>query len=632
MLKKIVARIKQIEIKKRIWLTQEAGLFYFWKYFYSGNTPSIDDERIIELQQNNSILSKALLYDIDKAGIISDADRICLGELRIYHFPPEHIKHDLDWHKDYFSEHTWPLKSFHEIYDPNDSGVDLNVPFELSRMQFVPTLIQAWLLTSDAKYINRLDEIINDWERKNPFCFGINWWSCMEVGLRSVNLSLAVIYLTGKVPSKKMRSYYNLLWKHAFYIHRYDILNSADKNKNNHFLGAMLGLFASAFLFKGATADTYRALALTETKKEIPRQFYRDGGNFESATAYHQFSLEVILTLILFCRLDEKDETEEFVEKRFGNTIKSILVNALDLASDYMACYGQSPHIGDSSDCRVFVVKDYFTRNAFDHHFLRSLGQCVLHYDSGERKNHVDAFYPDSGYAMFKNKDYGLVAFAGPKGTGGTGGHGHNDKCSFVMQVNGQPVFVDSGTYIYNPSINERYKFKKSRSHNVMLIGDREQCDIKPERVFGIIGPIESNVEKDNDIQTGKIKMTHSGYSSLKNVGDYRRKIEHMEKGIVITDQITGTGTQEISSVFNIHPECSVHVEGNAFWVTTAHCKIKVSFKEECKTTIEDSFYSATYHHKVENSVVVAGMLKELPFTWETMIEIKESHIDQSCV
>ena len=624
MLKKIVARIRQIEIKKRIRLTQEAGLFYFWKYIYFSGTPSIDEKQILDLQQSNSILSRVLLHDIDKTEIISDADRICLGEFRIYHFPPENIKNDLNWHKDYFSGYTWPLKPFHEIYDPNDSGVDLNVPFELSRMQFVPTLIQAWLLTKDARYIKRLEEIIEDWERKNPFCFGVNWWSCMEVGLRAVNISLAVIYLTGNIPSKKMRSYYILLWKHAFYIHRYDILNTAPKNKNNHFLGAMLGLFASAFLFKGSIADAHRELALAEVKKEIPRQFYRDGGNFESATGYHQFSLEVILTFILFYRLYEKNETEEFIEKFLGNTIKSILMNALDLASDYMACYGQSPHIGDSSDCRVFIIKDYFTRDAFDHHFLRSLGQCVLHYDSEQNKKNIDVCYPDSGYAMFKNENYGLIAFAGPKGTGGTGGHGHNDKCSFVMQVNGQPVFVDPGTYIYNPLINERHAFKKSKSHNVVLIGNREQCDIKPERVFGLIGSIESSLEKSHAGQSATIKMTHSGYSSLKNVVDYSRKINLMEKGVVITDEIAGVGSQEISSVFNLHPDCSVHAEGNVFWVTTETCIIKVSFKEECKITIEDSFYSATYHHKVKNNVVIAGILKELPFTWETMIEIKE--------
>ena len=46
----------------------------------------------------------------------------------------------------------------------------------------------------------------------------------------------------------------------------------------------------------------------------------------------------------------------------------------------------------------------------------------------------LSKIYKTSGYGFFKNNHYGIVTFAGPKGTHGSGGHWHNDKCSFVLE------------------------------------------------------------------------------------------------------------------------------------------------------------------------------------------------------
>ena len=385
--------------------------------------------------------------------MIRDGDRICSRELRIFSLNPKTFRDGINWHKDYYSGYVWPLKPFSQIYDKNDSGIDLNVTFEMSRLQFIPTLIQAFECTKNDRYLNQLAEILDSWIESNPYCFGVNWWSCMEVGLRAVNMILAIGWLANRIEKQKLNQYMSVLWQHALYIHKYEVIRDPVRNKNNHFLASMLGLLAVSMCFSGNRAIFLRQFAVSALQKEIPRQFHDDGGNFESATAYHQFSLEVVLVFLLLLKVFQ---TESEQLEYIGKDLHERLVRALNLVNDYMCCFGQSPNIGDSSDCRVIVFRDYFDRKPADHSFLLYLAETTFRWKSPKLGNSHARVYPKSGYASLQKRLYGLIAFAGPKGTNGSGGHGHNDKGSFVLQVRGIPILIDSGTYIYKArSLND---------------------------------------------------------------------------------------------------------------------------------------------------------------------------------
>jgi len=611
------------DLKAKLHKSKEIARIYLKRYFDWDVTPEPDKEFLANLQSDGSIMKRFLLENAKGEEVVEDADRICSGQLRVFGINSNTFKDGIRWHRDYYTGYEWPLKPFNRIYDPNDSGVDLNVPFEISRLQFVPTLIQAYEITKESKYVLRLMELIDSWIEKNPLYFGVNWWSCMDVGLRAVNLVLATGFLLGKTSNQKIERYLKTLWKHALYIYEYEVMKSRIKSKNNHFLGAMLGMLSVSLCFKGERAKSLRESAVSALKKEIQRQFLDDGGNFESATAYHQFSIEVVLVAILLLRTYKKNNVlADFVDEIFGSGIRSRLIWGLNLVRDYMACYGESPHFGDSSDCRVFIFRNYFSRKASNHGFLLSLGRYSLNYDFPTNDDRVVKLYPKSGYACFKNQRYGIVAFAGPKGTNGSGGHGHNDKCSFVMQVNGHQLFVDSGTYIYNPKIKERFELKKGCAHNIIAIDNKEQCEISPNIVFGLMGEINPQVRMVEEKDGVNIQMQQDGYKRFKDLGLIIRQITCQEDRVLIEEKLEGSGCHEVSVFFNLHPSVSVNRFDKSIDFVTGAVRTRLKLPESFVIEQEQSFYSNSYHEKVKSNRVVATARLTLPASWKAEIRL----------
>jgi len=610
-------------IKGKAYKLKEIALFHLLKLVDWQKAPELDQAFVTGFNSDAGVIKKFLMQDIDKEKVVCDADRICSGELKLYSIDPKTFKNDLSWHKDYYSGYQWTLMPFNRIYDPNDSGFDLNIPFELSRLQFIPTLIQAFEITSAPKYKNRLIELIDNWIDNNPYCFGVNWWSPMEVGLRAVNLALAISFLANNLGGKKLKCYLNILWKHALYIYKYDVVADRVKNKNNHFLGSMLGLLAVSMCFNGAKAAKFRDFAISEFRKEIPRQFMEDGGNFESATGYHQFSLEVILVVILFLRQYHNNSSKDFVCEIFGKDIFERLNKALNMVWSYMNCYGQSPHIGDSSDCRVLVFKDYFKRKSFDHSFLFKLGSSTTGYKIPSEKDRIVSIFPDSGYACFKNRLYGIIAFAGPKGTNSSGGHGHNDKGSFVMRAEGQQIFVDSGTYIYNPAIYERLELKKSSAHNIVVVDEKEQCEVTSERVFGLIGVINSKRTVSKEGNKISIQMEHDGYSRFDELGIISREIVCDDSTVRVNDTINGSGLHKVSVYYHLHPAVSCNIKESSAYLTVNKIKmIRITFPDNVILKLNECNYSDRYHHKDKKFSLVASASLSLPTSLRTVVEI----------
>jgi len=298
------------------------------------------------------------------------------------------------------------------------------------------------------------------------------------------------------------------------------------------------------------------------------------------------------------------------------------LYAALDLVNDYMSCYGESPHIGDSSDCRVILFREYFDRRPSDHRFLFKLGELSIGYSEKEDRSLISKIYPKAGYVFFKNKNYGIVAFAGPKGTNGSGGHGHNDKCSFVLQVGGKQILVDSGTFIYNPAVFKRFELKRGKAHNTVIIDDKEQCEINPELVFGLKGEINPRMELKAENGSVEIKMEHDGYARFGELGPVLREIVCKEKSIEIQDTLNGTNVHNISVFFNLHPSVSVDIVKNCFQIVCGSSNIRVDMPNRFRLQLENSLYSRSYHEEMKNIRVVAKANLRLPTSWKTEIEL----------
>ncbi|MFT8131079.1 heparinase II/III family protein, partial [Salmonella enterica] len=66
-------------------------------------------------------------------------------------------------------------------------GVDIKVPWEMSRGLNLVRLGQAYRLTRDERYVQGVVAQAGDWIVQNPYLKGVNWSSAMEASIRSLN-------------------------------------------------------------------------------------------------------------------------------------------------------------------------------------------------------------------------------------------------------------------------------------------------------------------------------------------------------------------------------------------------------------------------------------------------------------
>lgn len=83
--------------------------------------------------------------------------------------------------------------------------------------------------------------------------------------------------------------------------------------------------------------------------------------------------------------------------------------------------------------------------------------------------------YPDFGLYIFTSPRIYLAIRCGSIGQQGIGGHAHNDQLSFELHVDGVPLIIDPGTFLYSPNPTQRNLFRSTERHNTVFLPDVEQ-------------------------------------------------------------------------------------------------------------------------------------------------------------
>jgi len=227
----------------------------------------------------------------------------------------------IDWHLDFksgfrWSEDTW----FMDVPFAHKPGVDIKVPWELSRMQHLPQLAIAYALSeSDRKgddrkqsYVEEFRNQILDFIATNPPRFGINWRCTMDVAIRISNWLVA--YDLFRAHGAEFDSAFKTELVRSVYDHGRHIVNNLEWSpelRGNHYLSNIVGLlFVSTYLARTQEIDTWLAFAVQELITEVHYQFNQDGTNFEASTSYHCLSAEMVIyaSAIVLGLSDDKKE------------------------------------------------------------------------------------------------------------------------------------------------------------------------------------------------------------------------------------------------------------------------------------------------------------------------------------
>lgn len=208
----------------------------------------------------------------------------------------------MDWHLDFKSGFRWDAAVWYqEIVYGDRPGVDVKVPWELSRCQHLPWLaLHAQALGSDTSILpwrQSFEDQVCDFMSANPPRYGVNWCCTMDVAIRAANWALTGALF--QATPEGLSPGFQRLWRDALRDHGRHIVGNlewAPGLRSNHYLANVCGLlFVAKALLDEPEARAWLGFASQALWIECALQFLPDGSNFEGSTSYHRLSGEMVV-------------------------------------------------------------------------------------------------------------------------------------------------------------------------------------------------------------------------------------------------------------------------------------------------------------------------------------------------
>ncbi|MDQ2993888.1 MAG: heparinase II/III family protein [Pseudomonadota bacterium] len=476
---------------------------------------------------------------------------------------------EINWSRDFKSGFIWQQQYFRSIaYTDLGKPNDVKVPWELSRMQWMIPLGQAYCLTQDESYAEKTKMLIKSWLKSNPFACSVNWACTMDVALRLIVWTWFFHVFKGSSawqdPAFRWE-FLQSLYLHGAFTTRH--LEKSDVNGNHYTANAAGLLFAGLFFGK----SSWESSGWQILHEEIQTQVHEDGVDFEASTPYHRLVQELFLLPALY-RIKQ------------GLTVPDVYRERLMKMAYFTACYsrldGSIPIWGDGDDARVLPFGEQALN---DHRYLIGLvgmsfdSKKLLDLWSGSNSEMFwifgqapsvnsqpmvqlsSEYFPHGGVYIMRDDKNHVFIDCGPIGLKGRGGHGHNDLMSFEAILDHTPLIVDCGSYVYTSDYLARNVFRSTGSHNTPQIdGEEINRFIRPDYIWNFHNDADYHVEAWQ-VQGESIyfRGTHSGYARLNDPVKPIRTIElnHTESVLTIEDVFEGEGEHRITIPFHLHPD-----------------------------------------------------------------------------
>src|SRR5216684_3077713 len=528
------------------------------------------------------------LEEDSRALIVAFADEIRAGRYPFLGYGTVELGTRLNWNFDFISGTEWPYVR-RECRDCiRHDGSDVKVPYELSRLQFLPVLGKAHVLTGEESYRGAAKDLLSHWIRSNPVPLGVNWTIAMEAALRAMSICFLLNLLSPirREEEPWLASVTRSLAQHLLYIEAN--IEFSHLLSSNHYLSNVVGLYCLSLFLDGEDMAVRRREYWQRIEAEMAQQVYEDGGDYEASTGYQVLVTQLFKTALLLMRTERSAPARPaFVERlrmmfRFLNKVAS--------------ASGELPQAGDCDDGRTELLVDDLQqmihcpvaeRNSLRVPHLLGLGRRL--FGEGAGPGDDAAWYgltnttripnsepqinlastcpikvlPNSGIGVLRHGSAELLFFAIPNGIFGKGSHTHNDKLSFVLRVGGQEVLCDSGTGCYTRDIGTRNRFRSTAAHNTLLIDGAEQNRINtgPGGLFTLGNEAAvSPIQEGREAQGCFLRASHTGYRSLGVTHTRTIRVVDDRRAFVIEDELEGDGVHNFELNFQLAPNRSAEV------------------------------------------------------------------------
>ena len=391
--------------------------------------------------------------------------QLCDSKLEIFEKELD-FSTEVDWHLDLHSDNRFPLISSAEIEIRTNKHGSAKHVWEVNRLLFLPQLCLNYKKTGDKLYLVKFMNFIDSWIIENPYLLGVNWYSNIEVNLRLINWFMCWEIINGPALMRSETSFREFAenkWFSLIYLHCRHSGNHLSKysSANNHLISEYAGLFIAASVWKFKESGRWQKFAKKGLEREIEKQHTKNGINREEAAEYIQFITDFFLVSYLV-----GNKTENKMSSRY----EQMLMKIFDYIYAFTDCSCNYPKYGDEDDGQVFRFSrklennflsllttgaflfnrpEYIKSSEADLKSRLLMGNEVdgmVKSVQGKMNRQKSAFYPEDGHFIFRNIINNHEVFlhfdAAPLGYLAIAAHGHADALSFILHIDGQPVFV----------------------------------------------------------------------------------------------------------------------------------------------------------------------------------------------
>lgn len=518
------------------------------------------DQKRLAVKERRDFARQIPVYDVRKYGLPQTVDLSRLGLNYLYETCLDNAEIELlgdfsyleyrkRWHASFNGPEDWPVR-FSADYNFGEESVpgDIRTNWELNRHYQFAVLAKSYFVTRDACYLSELTELFADWNQSNPFMWGPEWASPMEEAIRLINWLVAAAFLEASGEPFVDHLHEQICagaWVMSAHIREH---YSRHSSANNHTIVEAAGVAIAAIVF-GQRSWLDEALEILESEVEL--QTYVDGVNKEQALHYQLLVMEALCLVSHALQAAGKQLPESLIRQlcsmahyasacrvdnggciEFGDNDEGIILNLATAKPNYLEyvlafatleCGSGLRWVDCDSCCETL---NWMYTNAQ----LKAADANPLLNDAP-----VESF-PDGGVTIVRF-DEGRSVFAfdhGPLGFGELAAHAHADALSVQLYVDGFPVLIDPGTYIYNGDRASRDRYRSTSMHNTVCVGEVDQSEMLGPFIWGRKAGV-FGFELDTAADGVHMAAGHDGYGFT-----VLRSIDIDGSEIVIRDTVLG--------------------------------------------------------------------------------------------
>ncbi|HJQ11887.1 MAG TPA: alginate lyase family protein [Gemmatimonadaceae bacterium] len=409
--------------------------------------------------------------------------------------------------------------------------------FNLHYFDYAVDLAWAFRQTGERKYLERFQDLFNDWQRSTRHGRG-DAWAPYVVSVRVVNLLWTYLLLDANLDASFGKALMDSVHRQTVYLERrleWHLLG-------NHLLKNLHALAVIGLAFEGPDAERWRNEATSRLQQELQHQVLADGGHFERSPMYHALILADLLELLLArraCGLTNPADVLATANRMV------IALRLMSRASGELRLFNDSANgIAPPTSRLVWLAERLLNAGAVERRCWR---------------------LPQSGYYGIARANFDLMIDCGPPGPPYQPGHAHCDILSYELDYNGLPLIIDAGVSDYTPGRFREYA-RSTRAHNTLMIAENEQSEVWGSfRMGRRARVVHAELTDADDKDTASFAGAYRPYKPRGMV--HHRTFFLDSSSFRVIDRVDGNPGFPITSYVHFHPDCRIERQNGAFHI-----------------------------------------------------------------